>query len=180
MNASNQAAKYMLIVSYASNTIIWLIFFGLLSYGIQILLMSDKSVFEIFIIIQIIYTILWVIKWIPNIIYYKLIGKKLAIDAMVNFFESLKMPNRLYKYDDVYRYLDRLISADGNNYFGDEDPYKFIEKNEHARIKQIAIELQLMLRIHGEQGDNILANMRYVDNFKSAYDIVFSASKAHF
>lgn len=178
MDSKSNFTKYYFYFSYGANILVWLLFFWLVSYLIQDFLFPDDSVLFIFFCIQALYFVLWVIKWIPDVIYYNVIGKKIAIDGLVAWFEALKLPNRVYRNDDIYTYLDRLITLDKSVFFEEKDPYDYIDKKDHARIRHIAIELKLLLRVNGEEGGNIIHNMRYVDNFKAAYDIVCPPSKA--
>ena len=86
-----------------------LLFFYFLSYLLQKYLFQDESIIKIFFGIQILFIIFWIIKFIPNYIYYHILGKKLAVDLKVAAFEKLKLPQRLYEDDDYQSYLDRLL-----------------------------------------------------------------------
>ena len=84
--------KYIATFAYIVNTFIWLLFFYFLSYLLQKYLFQDESIIKIFFGIQILFIIFWIIKFIPNYIYYHILGKKLAVNFKVAAFEKLKLP----------------------------------------------------------------------------------------
>ena len=139
--------KYIATFAYIVNTFIWLLFFYFLSYLLQKYLFQDESIIKIFFGIQILFIIFWIIKFIPNYIYYHILGKKLAVDLKVAAFEKLKLPQRLYEDDDYQSYLDRLLGhEEGQSHLdsyaeGDASYSKYLDKKELVRLKRIAIEL---------------------------------------
>ena len=139
--------KYIATFAYIVNTFIWLLFFYFLSYLLQRYLFQDESIIKIFFGIQILFIIFWIIKFIPNYIYYNILGKKLAVDLKVAGFEKLKLPQRLYRDDNYQSYLDRLLGHEEGQpdldswAEGDASYSKYLDKKELVRLKRIAIEL---------------------------------------
>ena len=139
--------KYIATFAYIVNTFIWLLFFYFLSYLLQRYLFQDESIIKIFFGIQILFIIFWIIKFIPNYIYYNILGKKLAVDLKVASFEKLKLPQRLYRDDNYQSYLDRLLGHEEGQpdldswAEGDASYSKYLDKKELVRLKRIAIEL---------------------------------------
>jgi len=168
--------KYIATFAYIVNTFIWLLFFYFLSYLLQKYLFQDESIIKIFFGIQILFIIFWIIKFIPNYIYYHILGKKLAVDLKVAAFEKLKLPQRLYEDDDYQSYLDRLLGHDeGQSHLdsyaeGDASYSKYLDKKELLRLKRIAIELTAFKFANEQRGIiHLIESMRETEITDEAF-----------
>jgi len=176
--------KYVDTFAYIVSTFIWLLFFYLLSYLLQMYLFQDESIIKIFFGIQISFIIFWIIKFIPNYIYFHILGKKLAVDLKVADFEKLKLPQRLYRDDDYQSYLDRLLGHEGQSHLdkyveGDDSYSKYIDKKELARLKRVAIELTVIKFMSEERGViHPIESMREQDIIKEAFNKFCPPEKA--
>jgi len=164
--------KYIATFAYIVNTFIWLLFFYFLSYLLQKYLFQDESIIKIFFGIQILFIIFWIIKFIPNYIYYHILGKKLAVDLKVAGFEKLKLPQRLYRDDDYESYLVKLLGQSHLDIYaeGNTDYSKYLDKKELVRLKRIAIELTAFKFVNEQRGIiHLIESMRETEITDEAF-----------
>jgi hypothetical protein len=178
-NTKAKLDKYITYVGSVSTLLIWAFFWFFVSWLLHEYIFNDSSIFFIFIIIQCIYFALWLLAWIPNVITYKIIGKKLLLDNWVHSLESAKLPNRLYVDDSYDDYLERLMEPKVPLNIDDKTPAEFMGKNkdEIKRVSNFARELKITINVLTQDTD-LIKSWRLQEVIKEAFDIVFPARKA--